>query len=96
MQAIDGGHRLLPLRHMGVGTHVQRLLHHRLFGTHLTPKRRLQPRVRPQPFVDLDQAMGACQEGDKRVIQFLDRRVFDDFLRNGDLVTHRPKQVKLS
>ena len=95
-QAIEGVHRLLHLRHRGVGTRVQRLLHHRLFGTHLTPQRRLHPRVRPHPFVDLDQAMGARQEGDKRVLQFLDRRVLDDFLCHVDLVTYRPKQVKLS
>jgi hypothetical protein len=49
-----------------------------------------------QPFVDFDQAMDARQEGDKRVRQFLDRRVFDDVLSHVDLVTHRPKQVELS
>lgn len=78
--AIDGVYRLVPLRDIGVSACVQCLLHHRLFGARLPPKRRLQARIRPQALVDFDQPMRTRQEGDKRIVQFLDRGVFHLFL----------------
>ncbi len=65
-----------------------------MFGTTLTPKGCVQAGVGPEAFVDLHQAVRACQERDKGIIQFLDRGVGDRFLGNVDVVTHRPKQVE--
>ncbi len=94
MPPIDNVHGVVHLRHIGLGARVQGLLHHRLFGTRLTTKGRVQAGVRPQAFVDLHQAVRTCQERDKGIIQFLDRGVDDCLLSNVDVVTHRPKQVE--
>jgi len=88
----DRVHGGVPLRHIGLGPGIEGLLHDRWFGTTLPAKGGLQAGVRSPAFVDLYEAVRACQDRDQGIIELLPRGVGDRFLANMDVVTHRPKQ----
>jgi hypothetical protein len=78
-----------------LGTRIQRVLHHRWLGTGGAPKRRLQRRIGTPPPVDLDQAVGAGQQGDEGVIERVGGAGADGFLGDVDLLADGAKQVEM-
>jgi hypothetical protein len=61
--SVDGLDCGLHLRHRLLGTGIERVLHHRLFGAAFPPKGGLLGRVRPQASIDLDQAVRPQRAG---------------------------------
>src|SRR5947207_5392571 len=80
--AVDGVHRLFQLRHMLWRARIQRVLHHRLFGTSAPSEGCLQCPVGSQTAVDFDQSVRSCQHRNPSVIQLVDGRVLDRLLSN--------------
>ncbi len=60
----------------------KRLLYHRLLGAGRPAHRPLRPRIAAQERVDLHQFVCSSHDGDKPVVEFVERRLLHRFLRD--------------
>jgi hypothetical protein len=66
-----------------------------LLGAGPPPKGGLQRRVRAQPPIDLDEAVGPGEQSNERIVEFVDRRVAHGLLRDVDLLADGAKLVEV-
>src|SRR5258708_5672233 len=93
--AIDRVQRLFHLAHILGTTVIQGFLHHRLLGTAAASERFLQSWVGSQAGVDFDQPVGSCQQTDKGIVDFVNRRMLDRLLSNPHRLANGTKHVQL-
>src|SRR5258708_20934397 len=94
LMAIDAGDGLFQLLHILCCRGIQGVLHHRLLRTAAAPEGSLQAHIGSQSRIDLDQSMGAGQDADQGVIEFVAWLILDGLLINLHLLCNLLKQLQ--